>query len=404
VLISELLDGESLDNVIERQRLPVSHALDILVEILDALNYAHAHGVIHGAVSPPNIVLTSEGGIKLINFGLTKTTDLKVSQNGVGTGFLYYMSPEQVHGAQTLDSRTDLYSCGVVLYELTTGTKPFGGANAFDVMQGHVEQPVASPRSINPSLPPSLNAIILKALAKRPEHRFQSADSFRLAIHGCQQGIDKRDSRHWFRPSLLMATAAGVGGLVVALNVIGIPLRSSPQPPLGAAPVLASPAAQPNAPGTVGAPSPQAVVTPPTPPQSPPSPNASVVSTGRLLSDRHLGAQSAFPASKARRQRLDRPTPTAPVVVAPDARPVATPTADPASNPHVVAPMPSAVLLKEEPPRNAEQPASTTARPETVKSHEKIPLAKVSSALKRLNPFRKRNGAAPSRTEGNRRD
>jgi serine/threonine protein kinase len=193
VLICELLEGEPLKNLLERGHLPVTRTLDIMSQVLSALSYAQARGVIHRDVSPGNIFVTANGGtVKLIDFGLAKAAaDLHVTQDGP-VGSLHYMSPEQVRGLQTLDSRTDIYSCGAVLYEMATGQKLFDGDSGFAIMQAHVEQPPRAPKSVHPAIPPLLEEVILRAVAKNPEDRFQSADSFGQAIQQVQRELDRQ--------------------------------------------------------------------------------------------------------------------------------------------------------------------------------------------------------------------
>jgi eukaryotic-like serine/threonine-protein kinase len=182
-LVCELLEGESLLQRLERQPLSREQALDVMAQVLDALSYAHARGIIHRDISPANIFLTAGGPVKIIDFGLAKAaTDLRLTREGSPIGAAHYMSPEQIRGAQDIDVRTDIYSCGVVLYELVVGTKPFDGDSAFTIMKAHTEEPPPSPTAVNAQVPPALSAILLRALAKQPEARFQSADAFVQAI------------------------------------------------------------------------------------------------------------------------------------------------------------------------------------------------------------------------------
>jgi len=224
VLICELLEGEPLKNLLERGRVPFTQALDIMSQVLAALSYAQARGVIHRDVSPGNIFVTANGGpVKLIDFGLAKAAaDLHITQSGP-VGSVHYMSPEQVQGLQTLDSRTDIYSCGAILYELATGQKIFDGESGFAIMQAHVEQSPRAPKSVNSAIPPSLEAIILRAVTKKPEERFQSADSFGQAIQQVRREIDSpivghRPVPEHSRPPKLLIWATGVP-LAIALFV-----------------------------------------------------------------------------------------------------------------------------------------------------------------------------------------
>jgi serine/threonine-protein kinase len=224
VLISELLEGEPLKNLLGRGRLPFTQALDIMSQVLAALSYAQARGVIHRDVSPGNIFVTANSGpVKLIDFGLAKAAaDLHVTQGGP-VGSVHYMSPEQVQGLQTLDSRTDIYSCGAILYELATGQKLFDGESGFEIMQAHVEQPPRAPKSVDPAIPPLLEDIILRAVAKKPEERFQSADSFCQAIQQVRRELDlpiasRRSVPARSQPPRLLIWATGVP-LTIALFV-----------------------------------------------------------------------------------------------------------------------------------------------------------------------------------------
>lgn len=183
VMVMELVEGDSLRRLLERGPTLLGTAIEHTCQVLSALSYAHAHGIVHRDVSPANIIVTPQGVIKLTDFGLARApNDLRVTQTGVLMGSLSYMSPEQIKGAATLDARTDIYSCGAVLYELVTGRKPFDSENAFSTMVAQVERTPTPPIEINSGMPAALNGIILKALAKEPKDRFQSADLFRDSL------------------------------------------------------------------------------------------------------------------------------------------------------------------------------------------------------------------------------
>ncbi|MEX2301882.1 MAG: WD40 repeat domain-containing serine/threonine protein kinase [Bryobacterales bacterium] len=183
LMVMEFVDGESLDKLIARGRLPLQQALDYASQALSALSYAHGRGVVHRDVKPENMLVTPGGALKVTDFGLAKTvTDIRLTVTGATLGSLYYISPEQVSGGADLDKRADIYSMGAVLYELVTGRRPFEGSQPFHLMQAHVEQPPRPPVELVPSLPPPLNDAILRALQKRPEARFDSAETFQSAV------------------------------------------------------------------------------------------------------------------------------------------------------------------------------------------------------------------------------
>jgi serine/threonine-protein kinase len=158
-------------------------AIACMSQVLSALSYAHEHGVVHREVSPPNIMLGPDGAVKLTGFGLAKSAlDPQLTCAGTVMGWLEYMSPEQVKGSDTLDSRTDIYSAGAVLYEMVTGQIPFVRENQFDLMMAHVSAPPPSPLGLKPNLSMELSLIIVTALDKDPAERFQTAAKFREAL------------------------------------------------------------------------------------------------------------------------------------------------------------------------------------------------------------------------------
>ncbi len=183
VMIMELVEGESLQDRLERGPLALPQSIDYACQALAALSYAHARGVTHRDITPANMIITPQGSVKLTDFGLAKaTSDPRLTQTGIVMGSLYYMSPEQVKASHDLDARTDLYSLGVVLYEMAVGSRPFQSDNSFALMLAHVEQAPQPPSERKPDLPAALNDAILKALAKGPGDRFQSAGEFRDAL------------------------------------------------------------------------------------------------------------------------------------------------------------------------------------------------------------------------------
>ena len=183
VMIMELIRGRSLRSMLEEGRLPLWQSMDYACQALAALDYAHAHGVVHRDISPSNMIVTESGTLKLMDFGLAKSvTDLRLTQTGTVVGSLYYTSPEQVRAISEADARSDIYSLGAVLYEMAVGMKVFRSENPFTLMAAHVEQPPRRPSEVDASLPAELDEVLLKALEKDPEKRFQSAELFRRAI------------------------------------------------------------------------------------------------------------------------------------------------------------------------------------------------------------------------------
>lgn len=182
IMIMEFVEGSTLDQLMRAGKIPLGQGLDYMAQSLTALSYAHARGVVHRDIKPPNIMLTPAGVIKLMDFGIAKiASDSKLTKTGVMVGSVYYMSPEQIEGRE-LDGRSDLYSLGVTLYEVVTGKRPFNGDSEYQIMAAHLKTNPQPPLEWDSSLPPRLNEIIMMALEKDPARRFQSADAFRRAL------------------------------------------------------------------------------------------------------------------------------------------------------------------------------------------------------------------------------
>jgi serine/threonine-protein kinase len=183
VMIMELVDGNSLDRLIAGGPANIEPALRFGMQSLEALDYAHRQGVTHRDVKPENIMVTADGRVKLMDFGLAKEAkDPKLTQMGSVVGSVFYISPEQARGSADVDHRTDIYSFGAVLYELVTGRKPFPHTNSYALLQAAVSETPAPPLQIRPDMPAALNNAIMKAMAKDPNDRFQDAEEFRLAL------------------------------------------------------------------------------------------------------------------------------------------------------------------------------------------------------------------------------
>ena len=183
VMTTELVEGLTLAELVAEGPIPLARAVDCICQALSALSYAHSRGIVHREITPSNMIVTPDGTVKLTGFGLAKAAgDPQLTQVGVMMGSLEYMSPEQVKGMTTLDARSDIYSVGVVLYELATGKLPFECKSQFDILLAHVNQTPNPPSELQPSLLPELDRIILRALAKEPSDRFQSAKEFGEAL------------------------------------------------------------------------------------------------------------------------------------------------------------------------------------------------------------------------------
>lgn len=183
----EFVHGQPLHLVIRQSgAMPYQRAIPLFCQMLDGIAHAHQAGIVHRDIKPDNIMLTDEGTIKVMDFGIARLPRIaRVTQEGMLVGTPEYMSPEQF-GGEELDARSDIYSLGVVLFEMLTGRLPFTGRNEYELMKQHVEATPPSPRALVPSIPTRIEAAILRALAKEPSQRFQSATELRLEL---EQGM-----------------------------------------------------------------------------------------------------------------------------------------------------------------------------------------------------------------------
>jgi serine/threonine protein kinase len=183
VMIMEFVDGVTLSSRLHQGAIPPAQAVKYIDQVLDALSYAHKQNIIHRDIKPANMMLTPDGSVKLMDFGIARSaTDRSLTLTGTTLGSLNYMPPEQVKG-DPADNRSDLYSLGVSLYEMVTGQLPFQADSNYAIMAAHLQEVPKPPIVLRPGIPQALNQIIVMALAKDPGQRFQSADAFRGALN-----------------------------------------------------------------------------------------------------------------------------------------------------------------------------------------------------------------------------
>ena len=191
-LVMKYIDGTTLKMAQADGPLPPAEILRLLTPIADALDYAHRQGVLHRDIKPSNILLAGDGTPWLTDFGLARMAALGSStlSGDMMLGTPHYISPEQALGSQNLTAATDLYSFGVVLYELVTGRVPFTGDTPYAIVHAHIYDPLPAPRSINPNIAPAVEAVLVKALSKEPAQRYPTAaaliEAYRAALNANQ--------------------------------------------------------------------------------------------------------------------------------------------------------------------------------------------------------------------------
>lgn len=182
VMILEYVEGTTLAARVEHGAIPCAEAAGYIGQVLSALSYAHKQQIIHRDIKPGNMMLTPDGTVKLMDFGIARSNvDVGMTTTATTVGSLAYMSPEQVK-CEAVDVRSDLYSVGISFYEMVTGQRPFRSESNFSIMQAHLQEPPQLPTEVKPDLPPAISQIIMMAMEKDPAKRFQSADAFANAL------------------------------------------------------------------------------------------------------------------------------------------------------------------------------------------------------------------------------
>jgi serine/threonine-protein kinase len=256
-MVMEFVRGETLERLVERAGpLPVEQAADLQVQALTALGYAHKVGIIHRDLKPANLMVTESGAIKVMDFGIARVAGSEhLTTAGFMMGTPAYMAPEQVRGEE-VDARTDLYAMGVVLYRLTTAKLPFKGDTPFLMAQSQINDPPTPAHVQRAGLPDWIEQILMRALAKAPSARFQTADEFRDALRRGLAGLDlpvPPDQMETTPPHALptlpsAAPTTGSASRTPASGTAPMPMASlpptpvvAPAPAVDVAPVAGSP-------------------------------------------------------------------------------------------------------------------------------------------------------------------
>src|ERR687884_30623 len=185
----EYLDGRSLKElIVGRGPAPVSVAIDYARQILAAVRFAHRHGIVHRDIKPHNVLVDGEGRVKVTDFGIARAGASQMTEAGSIVGTAQYLSPEQAKGT-AVDQRSDIYSVGVVLYELLTGKVPFTGDTAVEIAMRHLSSVPEPPSALREDVSPELDMVVLRALAKDPDDRYQTAEEMDAELERIQRGL-----------------------------------------------------------------------------------------------------------------------------------------------------------------------------------------------------------------------
>jgi serine/threonine protein kinase/tetratricopeptide (TPR) repeat protein len=228
-LVMELVSGVTLDAKLTAGPIPEREVTRLGAQLADGLDAAHSQGVIHRDLKPGNLRLTSDGRLKILDFGLAQWADTEDASAITATltrndheisGTLPYMAPEQLRGHKA-DARTDIYSCGAVLYEMVTGKRPFPGVSGPQLVGAILEQPISRPSATNRHVSSALESIILKALDKEPERRYQSAREMKIDLERLSSGVVPMAAKPRPRWGLIVSLLAAVAIAIAAAFSVG---------------------------------------------------------------------------------------------------------------------------------------------------------------------------------------
>src|SRR3954449_3772188 len=184
----EYLDGRSVKElIVSRGPAPVNVSIEYARQILSALRFAHRHGIVHRDIKPHNVLVDGEGRVKVTDFGIARAGTSQMTETGSIVGTAQYLSPEQAKGGE-VDPRSDLYSLGIVLYELLTGKTPFDGETPVEIAMKHLSNAPQPPSKLRQDIPAELDMVVLRALAKNPDDRYQSADEMEADLERVARG------------------------------------------------------------------------------------------------------------------------------------------------------------------------------------------------------------------------
>src|SRR5690242_16765502 len=188
----EYIEGRNLKTLLaDKKKFSWEEVADLIAQIAEALDYAHRKGIIHRDVKPANVILTTDGKVKITDFGIAKVASSNLTTTGQFLGTPNYMSPEQVSGAP-VDGRSDIFSLGVVLYELLTRRKPFMGENLTSISYKIVHEDFTPPAELSADVPPEFNPIVARAMAKDPWNRYQRGKDFALALQQLRAHLEEQ--------------------------------------------------------------------------------------------------------------------------------------------------------------------------------------------------------------------
>jgi eukaryotic-like serine/threonine-protein kinase len=219
-IVMEYVDGRTLKDIIRAEgALYWSRAAEVAADVAAALAVAHARGIVHRDVKPGNVMLTTEGKVKVMDFGIARASAVpSITQTSAVVGTAQYIAPEQAQGLE-VDARTDIYSLGCCLYEMVTGQVPFNGPTPVAIAYRHVREDPTPPRALNPDVPVALERVCLKAMAKRPEDRYQTAAELQRDLNRVRVGEPVTVAVPL--PSQQTTQAVGAAGYGEATTVLG---------------------------------------------------------------------------------------------------------------------------------------------------------------------------------------